>query len=38
MSRAAVGHFEVATGHTEVPPAVGSAGDKGDGWGTGGWG
>ena len=28
---AAVGHFEVASGHTEVPPAVGRAGNERDG-------
>jgi len=38
MSKAVVGHFEVASGHTEVPPVVGRAGNEGDGWGTGGWG
>ena len=38
MSKATVGHFEVASRHTEVPPAVGRAGDEGDGWGTSGWG
>jgi len=38
LSMATVEHFDVASGHTEVPPAVESAGDEGDGWGTGGWG